>query len=535
MKRGVIATIYSVAVKYFMNGNWIGRDVPIERIIDEGNNLKTYITYDGIYIKVVRSSNINVGNIAYYKAFSSEQSAKQAIPNFAVTDLSTYTRTGGKDDYRVKRVPTMTPDTLMTTFVLSSLSGSLPIHHLKGAPEAFVVLNGFIRVPDEGKYDVRFAVESANTKNLKMFVMKHYSDPASNTYATVNEFVQVIAYDGSGSQHMEKSMRVDPRRMVTYQIQYYKDTNRDSKIQLYWAFDTGAFKLVDHEYLYIDEVPKSSCFWNKTADGYDEYSTSYDCFPRDTNLDAVVEKCCNDKDCKAVSFSNDNGGCFKKGDRTGFANNKNYTGYTKRTGTEQPKMIEAFSGSQNGAEFNTIETFSSTSSADGTRSSGKRGIPGVTVYEHCWFEGRGVEKPIGKYNINDMGLANDTISSIKIPTGYLVTVYEHANFQGKSQTFSSDVSCLVYNPMRGSTSWNDQISSFIVHEEVAPNGKSKWGKDLSVQKYQELVSEPGYYSRTDGNQQFANWMRIPAARQWWCKENRGVDCTGEKNDCYNAC
>ena len=91
----------------------------------------------------------------------------------------------------------------------------------------------------------------------------------------------------------------------------------------------------------------------------------------------------------------------------------------------------------------------------------------VTFYEHCGYQGRGVSKGPGHYDIHRMGIGNDTISSIKVPAGMSVTVYQHAHYGGHNATFTSDVDCLVGHKLipwltRGGPNWNDQISSFVV-------------------------------------------------------------------------
>lgn len=86
----------------------------------------------------------------------------------------------------------------------------------------------------------------------------------------------------------------------------------------------------------------------------------------------------------------------------------------------------------------------------------------VKLYEHCNYEGRVVEKGIGKYDMNAIGLPNDSISSIRVPPGRKIRIYEHAGFGGLSKEVTSDISCLVHERMDGNRTWNDQISSFEV-------------------------------------------------------------------------
>jgi hypothetical protein len=71
---------------------------------------------------------------------------------------------------------------------------------------------------------------------------------------------------------------------------------------------------------------------------------------------------------------------------------------------------------------------------------------------------------IGRYNVKDqtLGIGNDKISSIRVPSGLQITVWEHGDFKGASRTWSRDVECLKNERMSTKKSWNDQVSSFEV-------------------------------------------------------------------------
>lgn len=89
------------------------------------------------------------------------------------------------------------------------------------------------------------------------------------------------------------------------------------------------------------------------------------------------------------------------------------------------------------------------------------GTHGVTLYEHCNFEGRSYFAEQGRYSAKDIGL-DHTISSIKVPHGFTVTIYENPDFKGKSTTITKDVPCLVDVPICNSVNWNDKVSSIII-------------------------------------------------------------------------
>lgn len=80
----------------------------------------------------------------------------------------------------------------------------------------------------------------------------------------------------------------------------------------------------------------------------------------------------------------------------------------------------------------------------------------VSFFEHSEYRGRYKSFQSGQSvsNLKSRNF-NDLISSIKIPRGMQVTVYEDANFQGASRTLQSDTD---FNDK----SFNDRISSFRV-------------------------------------------------------------------------
>jgi Astacin (Peptidase family M12A)/Beta/Gamma crystallin len=63
------------------------------------------------------------------------------------------------------------------------------------------------------------------------------------------------------------------------------------------------------------------------------------------------------------------------------------------------------------------------------------GIGKVLIYEHAYFEGNAVELSEGSYDVDILHetLGNDRLSSLKVPAGIKVTLYQHAGFQGRSK------------------------------------------------------------------------------------------------------
>ncbi len=80
---------------------------------------------------------------------------------------------------------------------------------------------------------------------------------------------------------------------------------------------------------------------------------------------------------------------------------------------------------------------------------------GITVFSDENFRGNQVRLTPGRYDVNDLGnVGNDAISSIRVPRGYMVTVFSDSGFKGRRKLISSDTGRLG--------DWNDQISSIII-------------------------------------------------------------------------
>ena len=87
---------------------------------------------------------------------------------------------------------------------------------------------------------------------------------------------------------------------------------------------------------------------------------------------------------------------------------------------------------------------------------------GVVFFEHINFGGAASQAlPPGSHTLSALqarGLPNDWASSVRIPSGRSVTMFQHDNFQGTQWTFTSDQSDFTTVQPNA----NDQVSSVIV-------------------------------------------------------------------------
>ncbi len=87
----------------------------------------------------------------------------------------------------------------------------------------------------------------------------------------------------------------------------------------------------------------------------------------------------------------------------------------------------------------------------------------VQVFEHANFQGRSQALPKGRYDdaLKQITIGNDTLSSLQVPKGLVVRLYEHFHFQGRFIETREDTPAITL-------SWNDRASSIIVYGATEP-------------------------------------------------------------------
>ena len=119
----------------------------------------------------------------------------------------------------------------------------------------------------------------------------------------------------------------------------------------------------------------------------------------------------------------------------------------------------------------------------------------ATFYENSNYSGWSVSLPEGTYDYSDIiakGIKNNAISSLKVSSGYKVTLYDNEGFKGTSKEFTGDAS-YVGNEINDKTSsikiekW-DGSSSVTYNTVKLSNGKYSI-KSVANEKY--VVAENG--------------------------------------------
>jgi hypothetical protein len=87
------------------------------------------------------------------------------------------------------------------------------------------------------------------------------------------------------------------------------------------------------------------------------------------------------------------------------------------------------------------------------------GTAPVRVYQHCSFGGTVGNLQVGSYTLAQLqaaGVANDSVSSLRVASGFQATLYQNDNFTGTSIVKTGDDSCLVDD------AFNDTATSIVV-------------------------------------------------------------------------
>ena len=85
----------------------------------------------------------------------------------------------------------------------------------------------------------------------------------------------------------------------------------------------------------------------------------------------------------------------------------------------------------------------------------------ITLFEHANFQGRSQTLAAGRYDLPQLAIGNDRVSSVRVPPGWKVILCEHAGFQGRQRVLAADT-------MYIGDELNDRTSSVIVEAPVIP-------------------------------------------------------------------
>lgn len=114
----------------------------------------------------------------------------------------------------------------------------------------------------------------------------------------------------------------------------------------------------------------------------------------------------------------------------------------------------------------------------------------VAVFDECNYIGQSGYLGQGRYYAYQMKVGNDELSSMQIPDGMKVTIYEHDNFQGRSKTYYNSIPCLE-------NEWRNMASSLIIEyvngQQVSQNDYVVFYNDCFQRGFSQTL-RPGTYT-----------------------------------------
>ena len=105
----------------------------------------------------------------------------------------------------------------------------------------------------------------------------------------------------------------------------------------------------------------------------------------------------------------------------------------------------------------------------------------ATIYEHAYYDGASQDLGPGQYLMKDLTFGNDKVSSLRVPEGLRVDLFEEDNFRGEKLEVSSDLAYV-------SNAFNDKTSAVVVEKVVTFFEKENYQGErliLGVGRYTE--------------------------------------------------
>src|SRR5690606_13558282 len=107
--------------------------------------------------------------------------------------------------------------------------------------------------------------------------------------------------------------------------------------------------------------------------------------------------------------------------------------------------------------------------AGGDGEGGSRGVAALAasaagLYKAVKYAGPSRALSPGVYNADQLGISNDSLSSLRIPPGLTAKIYEHSRYRGASPILTSDT------PDLRARGFNDKTSSVAIHGPIAEPG-----------------------------------------------------------------
>lgn len=123
----------------------------------------------------------------------------------------------------------------------------------------------------------------------------------------------------------------------------------------------------------------------------------------------------------------------------------------------------------------------------------------ITIFEDCNYSGDRRTLSVGEYNnMRSIDFGNDRMSSIRVPSGFSVTIFEDDDYRGDKARIVRDISCF-------DRQWNDRVSSLSVDSENARSYQQRPTYDSNGRLIERSrVRNPRIDNRNVGNRNGGN-------------------------------
>ncbi len=178
----------------------------------------------------------------------------------------------------------------------------------------------------------------------------------------------------------------------------------------------------------------------------------------------------------------------------------------------------------------------------------------VVIYEDANYQGVSKELGEGSYDVNNLGIANDRLSSLKVPAGMKVTLYEHAGFSGQTKIFTQDASYVgddfndltssikvETSSIKGKGNLRDMLEALGAFESGLPSGDPNQYKVENplgfMGKYQfgeALLIDLGYYQAKIDDKGNVVYYGHGADKNYWLGTWKGKNGINSKEQFKNS-
>ncbi|KFE67525.1 NPP1 family protein [Hyalangium minutum] len=126
----------------------------------------------------------------------------------------------------------------------------------------------------------------------------------------------------------------------------------------------------------------------------------------------------------------------------------------------------------------------------------------VTIHSDSYYQGLSQTLQVGWYDIWDLTIGNDTLSSLRVPAGYKVTLYSDAYFAGEQRVYTQDTGWvgLDFNDLTSGVRVEQIGSSYALAQRFAPRLRfdgSGHGYPMAAQTFYDTIVKTGSSSRLE--------------------------------------